>query len=83
MQVDNWLHQRPFDAPAEKGQQAQGPVIVIGAGPAGLAAANHLKVGMCAICACTCACSLHCHYTVVAVVLPLSETKQCIGDGHL
>lgn len=43
MQVDNWLNQRPFDGP-EKAPQAQGPVIVIGAGPAGLAAANHLKV---------------------------------------
>ena len=44
MQVDNWLNQRPFDGPAEKAPQAQGPVIVIGAGPAGLAAATHLKV---------------------------------------
>ena len=43
-QVDNWLNQRPFDGPAEKAPQAQGPVIVIGAGPAGLAAAYHLKV---------------------------------------
>lgn len=45
LQVDNWLHQRPFDAPG-KAQQSQGPVIVIGAGPAGLAAAHHLKVSL-------------------------------------
>lgn len=45
LQVDNWLNQRPFDspAPAEQGRP-MGPVIVIGAGPAGLAAARHLKV---------------------------------------
>ena len=44
LQVDNWLNQRPFQAPAESAPQAHGPVIVIGAGPAGLAAAHHLKV---------------------------------------
>ena len=44
MQVDHWLNKRPFDQPDRAHPKKVGRVIVIGAGPAGLAAAQHLKV---------------------------------------
>lgn len=44
MQVDHWLNKRPFDRPNKDPPKKVGRVIVIGAGPAGLAAAQHLKV---------------------------------------
>ena len=44
MQVDHWLNKRPFDRPDKAHSKMVGRVIVIGAGPAGLAAAQHLKV---------------------------------------
>lgn len=44
MQVDHWLNKRPFDQPNKAHPKKVGRVIVIGAGPAGLAAAQHLKV---------------------------------------
>lgn len=44
LQVDHWLNKRPFDAPAKAAPKPVGRVLVIGAGPAGLAAARHLQV---------------------------------------
>jgi len=44
--VDHWLNKRPFDAPAKAAPKPVGRVLVIGAGPAGLAAARHLQVTM-------------------------------------
>ncbi|KAL0040091.1 hypothetical protein WJX79_005960 [Trebouxia sp. C0005] len=43
LQVDHWLNKRPFDAPAKAAPKPVGRVLVIGAGPAGLAAAHHLQ----------------------------------------
>lgn len=42
--MDHWLNKRPFDRPKKAHPKKVGRVIVIGAGPAGLAAAQHLKV---------------------------------------
>lgn len=42
--MDHWLNKRPFDRPDKAGPKKLGRVIVIGAGPAGLAAAQHLQV---------------------------------------
>lgn len=46
MQVDHWLNKRPFDRPDKAASKKLGRVIIIGAGPAGLAAAQHLKVNI-------------------------------------
>lgn len=43
LQVDHWLNMRPFDAPGKAAPKPVGRVLVIGAGPAGLAAARHLQ----------------------------------------